>query len=253
MRKNLFRTKLTDATTDQREEIGTMRVEVGGPYGERLFRYVHNGSGGSLTVDSLVSWEGQLGSVANTGTGTTYATRASGSFITDKVVGGTIVTVIDDAGAAGAAPEGEYSIVTKVAALRVDFSPALSAALANADTVNFLRPYRIIAAADGHHVGKVAGIPMATLADGTYGWVQVRGLYPSAIIVAAGTAQAALVPLTAGAGLLDVADLVGADTTTATFSLTNILADLAGVVAYAIQPASSDTVRRKILVRLICE
>ena len=251
--KTLFPSKLTDIDTTQKEELGALRREIDSVYGERLFRYVHNHSGGTLNVDSLVSWEGLLGVVTNNGTGTTYATRASGSFVTDKVKAGSIIVVVDDAGAAGAAPEGEFSIITKVAALRVDFSPALSAALANTDTVNFIRPYRIIAAADGHHIGKVGGIPMASLTDDTFGWIQVRGIYPSALIVAAGTAQAALTPLTAGAGLLDVADLVGADTTTATFSLANILADLAGVVGYSIQAASSDTVRRKIVVRLICE
>lgn len=236
MQKSFFRTQLTDVNTTPYEELGVLRRELGSPYGERLFRYVHNGTGGTLTADEIVAWEGLLGSaVTNTGTGTTYATRASGSFVTDGVASGNFIVVIDDAGAAGAAPEGEYSVVTKVSALRVDFSPAISTALANADTVNFIRPWRIIAGAAGQDRTKVAGIPMADIAAGSYGWIQVRGLYPSANVVAAGTAIAAAVNLQA---------------TTAILVATT---DAYDPIAIAMQTLSSDTVRRKAIVKLWCE
>jgi hypothetical protein len=234
--KNMFRTQLTDVTTTPYEELGVLRREIGSPYGERLFRYVYNGSGGTLTKDEIVAWEGLLGSaVSNTGTGTTYATRGSGSFLTDGVQAGNFIVVIDDAGAAGAAPEGEYSVVTKVSALRVDFSPALSVALANGDTVNFIRPWAIIAGAAGQDRNKVAGVVMADIATGSYGWIQTRGLYPSANMVAAGTA------------------ITAAQNQQATSAVLTPTTDAYDPIAIAMQTLSSDTVRRKAIVKLWCE
>jgi hypothetical protein len=156
-----------------------------------------------------------------------------------------IIHVVDDAGAAGAAPEGEYSFVTKVQALQVDFSPALTAALTTNDTVNFIKRWSVIAAAAAG--GKrTAGIPMASLTAAYCGWIQVRGIYPSADVTAAGTAVAEGDRLRAGAAILEVLP------TTAINANSGLDANEIAVAA-ALQSLASDTVRRKAVVLLQCE
>lgn len=248
--KTICRTALTDTwelAKGHREELGVLREEVDGKYGERWFRAVQNATGGALNKDTLVSYDGVLLSAAvdaAANSGTTFVLRAADSFIADGVKVDDMIIVIDDAGAAGAAPEGEQSFVTGVEALRVDFSPALTAALAANDTVNFIKRWSIIAAAAAH--GKrVAGVPMVNIAAGYGGWVQVRGIYPSANVVAAGTAVAEGDRLAAGAALLTPMATTAANA--------NSGVDVNEVaVATALQSLTSDTVRRKAVVMLQC-
>jgi hypothetical protein len=246
--KTVFGSALTETwlVTKMRDQIGIIRREFDYKLGERWFRCVQNRSGGSLAADTLVMYDGTMTTaVANTGTGTTYATRASGSWITDKALPGDIVHVVDDAGAAGAAPEGETSYLTKVAALRIDFLPALTVALANADTVGIIKPFSIIAAAA--KAGKrVAGVPMADIADGYCGWVQCRGIHMKANVFAAGTALAEGDRLAAGAALLALMATVANNAST-----TDDINEVA--VATALQNLASDTVRRKAVVMLDCQ
>jgi hypothetical protein len=234
---------LTDTSIIPKHILGTLRIEQDDKFGERWFRYCQNKSGGSLVADSSVMYDGSaLGAVTANGGGTTYATRASGSFLTDKVSVGDMIYVVDDAGAAGAAPEGEVSYVTGVTALRVDFLPALTAAIAASDTVSIIKKWALIAAAA--KAGKRgAGIPMVDLADGYCGWVQSRGIYPSANVVAAGTALLEGDRLMHGAAILTPAATVANNAAT-TDDINEV------VVATVLQPLTSDTVRRKAVVLL---
>ena len=243
--KTLFRTALTNVDTAPKEELGVLRVEHDSKYGERTFRYVQNRSGGALNADSLVMFDGPPSAdVTANGGSTGHATRAAGSFITDKYAVGDLVYVVDDGGAAGAAPEGESSFITKVVALRIDFSPVLSAALANTDKVNCIKRFSIIAAA-AKAVHRAAGIPMANIADGSFGWVQNRGIYQSADVVAAGTALAEGDRLAAGAAIL-----IPLATVANNASVTDDINDQA--IATVLQPLATDTVRRKACVMLNC-
>jgi hypothetical protein len=70
---------------------------------------------------------------------------------------------------------------------------------------------------------------MATLADGSYGWVQRNGFHLTALVVAAGTAVAAGAALKPGAGLL----VAAADN-----------ADNGEVVGASVFAVTSDTVLR---------
>lgn len=253
MYKTIFPDAVADVQTDAKkwQEIGLRRLENHPVYGLQEFRYVINRSGGTLAAGSLAAYEGVLNAaVANTGTGTTYATRAANSWITDGAIVGAHFFVVDDAGAAGAAPEGEQSILTRVTALRIDFLPALSAALANADTVNWLRPHHVIAAAAAMNRGKVAGVVQGALVNNAAGWVQTRGLCPEANMVAAGTAVTEDQYLVAGAGILIVNPTVAADYLAATWDYAKVLTGVEGVLGRAVQALTSDTVRRKTLVDL---
>jgi hypothetical protein len=244
MFKSIFRTALTDVHAfPGKEELGVLRVEVDGKYGERWFRYLQNATGSPIAADSFTMYDGNFVSpltIANSTT--TKVIRASGSFVADGYKVDDILIVIDDAGAAGAAPEGESSFITGVRALELDISPALSAAPAVNDTVSVIKRASIIASAAG--AGKrSAGIPMAAIAAGSCGWVQTRGIYPSADVLAAGTAVAEGDRLAAGTAILTVMATVAANA--------NSGVDVNEVaVATALQSLASDTVRRKCVVML---
>lgn len=250
MFKSIFRTALTETHLyPGREELGVLRAECDGKYGERWFRYVQNRTAGALVADALVQYDGTFIASAvtavATGSGVSSVARASGSFVDEKVNVDDIIHVLDDAGAAGAAPEGEVSFVTKVEALKLTFSPALTVAIAVGDTVNVIKRFAAMAAAA--KAGKrTAGIPVVDLAAGYCGWVQVRGIYLNANIVAAGTAVAEGDRLAAGTAILTPLATVANNAST-----TDDINDV--VVATALQAVSSDTVRRKAVVMLDCQ
>lgn len=242
--KTIFTGALDRVDSSPLEELGVLRVEHDSKYGERWFRYVQNRSGGTLALDALVMLDGVAISAITTAanSGTTFALRATGSFITAKMQVDDILVVLDDAGAAGAAPEGEKSFITRVQALRVDFLPALTAALAVNDTVSFIKRWSIIASA-AEVCAKHVGIPMASLATEKYGWMQVRGIYLTADVVAAGTAVAEGARLSPGTALLIPQPAVAANA--------NVGDDIGiVVVARALQSLASDTVLRKCVVDL---
>lgn len=248
MFKSIFRTALTDVTTDCREELGALRVEHDKKYGERWFRYVQNRTGGTLAADSLVMYDGAFtgstGTACTTNTTKTLVKRASGSWITDGVKVDDIIYCLDDAGGAGAAPEGEVSYVTEVSALTLTISPAFTAAVTASDTVDFIKRWSVIAAAA---LGgwRTAGIPMASLLTLTYGWIQTKGIYPTADVTAAGTAITEGARLMPGAAILEIQAAVAANADVATDVY--IIA-----VAQALQALASDTVARKCAVLLNC-
>lgn len=265
--KTLFATRKNDVNASIREfPLGCLRIEIddkepittdpesifpnmtGYLWRERRFRYVQNVSGGTLAKDSLVSGGDQgVASVTTNGGSTTTATRETGSFITDGVQVGDVIAVDDDAGGAGAAPEGEISVVTAVEPTKVTFAPALTTAIASGDIVAFSRPWTIKAATAG--VGlphQLVGIPVADIPNGQFGWIQVYGLYPNANVVAAGTAIFRNDALYAGNGVLTpVAPALTVGTPD------SLRAGVSYVpVAFAVQGVRADTARRKAMVFL---
>lgn len=266
--KYMFPTLLNEVSTTQKEfPMGCLRLEpddkeplTGDPaqvfstmagflWRERRFRYIQNISGGTLNKDSLVMADDLIVATvtATTNTDATKLVRASGNFITDGIKAGDLAYVLDDAGGAGAAPEGEFGVVLRVEALTITLQTALTAAVTASDTVNFLRPWTIKASATGQAgAGRLVGIPMANIATGSYGWIQVSGYYPTADIVAAGTAIVTGSPLYAGTGLLTpVAPVITEGTPNVIIAGTNYRA-----VAEACHAVTTDTVRRKALVYL---
>jgi hypothetical protein len=242
--KTIFKTALTDVDSPSKEELGVLRVEHDSKFGERWFRYVQNRSGGALNADALVMLDGNAIApitVVDT-SGATFALRGSGSFITAKMSPGDILVVVDDQGAAGAAPEGEISYITRVQALRVDFLPALSAILTAGDTISFIKRWSIIAAA-AEICGRHVGIPMANIADGSCGWMQTKGIHPSANVVGAGTAIVEGARLGVGAALLTPLPAIANNA-----GVANDINEV--TVARALQALTTDTVKRKIVVDL---
>jgi hypothetical protein len=122
--------------------------------------------------------------------------------------------------------------------------------VANNDTVQFIRPWTIKATAAGQQgTQRLVGIPMANIATGSYGWIQVWGYYPTADIVAAGTA------ITTGGALYAGTALLTPLAPTLTEGTPNVLTATQNYrsVAEAVHAVTSDTVRRKALVFLLGE
>lgn len=125
-------------------------------------------------------WGGVNGSTAVTGitSGTTTTAVKAASWTADTQ-NGAIFYVSDDAGAAGAAPEGEISIVAKTATGQLTLEPdlPLSAAIASNDAVRTISNWQGEASADGDLnitvLGVVAGRDGIT--SGNYGWVVREG------------------------------------------------------------------------------
>lgn len=266
--KNIFATRLMDVDSTQKEfPLGCLRIEpddkepiTGDPqniftaipgflHRERVFRYVKNGSGGTLSKDTLVQYDfSTLADVtAAANAVVTSIVRSSGSFITDGWKVGDMVMVQDDAGAAGAAPEGEIAIVTNVTALTVTVGVGFTAAVTTSDVVRVIRTWEIRASTVALGMQRrYVGIPMQDIPTLNYGWIQVAGIYPTATIVAAGTTVAEGAPLYAGVSLLTTLGGVLTEGTPNVFTAATSYES----VAIAIQSASSDTVRRKIAVLL---
>jgi hypothetical protein len=229
MRKQVFGTALSDSTTTDVEGIGQTRIESDPVLGDRHYRWVRNGSGGSLAVNSLAGIELGLAAVtAGANTDATKIVRGSSVWVANAY-NGYWVRVLDDAGAAGAAPEGEVAKIANNSTTILTLTAALSAAVTTTDTFQIFRPWHIIAAADAMVASEVAGVLMGTIADGSYGWVQFRGFNLNALVVAAGTTLAAGAGLKAGVGVL----IAAADN-----------ADNGEVVGTSIFAVTTDTVLR---------
>ena len=236
--KSVWGTALADVSTTDIEGLGQCREESAPFYGERIFRWCKNMSGGSLAVGSLVAFE-QLSEAAVTAAVNTDATkvvRATGTF-TPAAITGCFLRVLDDAGAAGAAPEGEVGRIAAATTTTVTLASALTAAVTTGDTFTIHRPFHMIASADGMVKTEVLGVLMATVPNGSYGWVQCKGLNLAANVAAAGTAVTAGTALKAGAGIL----VAGADN-----------ADNGEVIGSVPVAVTTDTVLRTAPVYLDC-
>lgn len=154
-------------------------------FGSRLgwWEVIYYRATGTINEGEIVA-EYQLTITDVDGGSTTTCTEAAGFPATANLLIGGIFHVDDDAGGAGAAPEGESCIITESAAGSITFTPALTAALAANDDVSIHHPYLGVqgAATSGN---AVIGLCLATVAVGEYGFALRRGLYPNAEFVTA--------------------------------------------------------------------
>ena len=153
-------------------QIGWMRDKFGRL---RLFTYRRNVSGSAFAAGDLVSRLREV-ETNQTGTATTSVTGTLNA-ADDHI--DALVIVHDDAGGAGAAPEGEASVVeTNTATVATFYTDLpLSVALAANDDVTFFSP-AVIDAADGDFNFVVCGVSMGAAADNGYGWFQFQGVHP---------------------------------------------------------------------------
>jgi hypothetical protein len=159
-------------------EIAWMRDKFGHL---RCYTFRQNVSGSAFAAGDLTSRKLEV-ETNQTGTATTTVV---GSFTADEHIGA-LAIVHDDAGAAGAAPEGEASIVASnsatVATLETDLP--WSVALASGDDVTLISPNLIDSAANDPNF-VVCGVAMGAPADDGWGWFQFQGVHPAAAHTAA--------------------------------------------------------------------
>lgn len=180
-------------------------------FGPRIVKYVRNVSGSAILKSELMAYAAdganvKSTSVANITSGTTTSFVTTG--LTANRHDGMIAYVLDNATTAGAAPEGESSIVATntatVVTLEKDYP--YSAALAANDDIELIATYQVEDSAAADEAWTVAGVvlPFDGISNMNYGWIHVEGTCPvqsanSAVEgdpLESGVAQ--VTPLTAG-------------------------------------------------------
>lgn len=174
---------------------------------------------------------GVNGTVVITNQTGTSATSVTTTGLTANAHRGAIIYVHDDAGGAGAAPEGEVSICTTNTTTVITLDPDMpfSVALANGDDVTSISTWAVEDSADGDLSVTVQGVVLgsAGVTASQYGWLMMEGMTRAK----AGTnAITAFNPVVAGANIVDAFGTDGQElwvgTALATYTGDNVAATL---------------------------
>lgn len=193
-----WQTQLDSSSTTALEQLGTVRYDWHPIFGTRKFKYVKFTE--SVGVGEPVRYQAPVALTATAGSTTSVTVAIASAGLYD----GYTLSVFDDAGAAGAAPEGQVARIKKstTTGIEIEADDAFSAAVAVNDVVHVSAPWAVSRTAGGEIALLVAGVATAAQDAADYGWVQMSGGYPSALAVAAGTALAEGAPVVAGARLV---------------------------------------------------
>lgn len=208
-------------------------------HGECEFLWVCNRSGSDLSRGALVKFYTK--SITATGGSTSTFVCSSGTFEDSEEVWNNLY-ILDDAGGAGAAPEGEFGLITKNTTTTLTIqTPAsnkkFTAAVASGDTGRITSRCQVVSSAAGDQRGEVAGIVVASsLPDDYWGWVAIKGDYVGALVKAS-TAITVDKALIADTGRLTISSSSGQDL----------------ILAYALVGCSADIDSDFIPVKLDCK
>lgn len=144
-------------------------------YSDILARFVWNRSGGTLAQGALAKFY-RL-SVANITAGAVNSFTSAAAFVADEQVSN-MAYVLDNADAAGAAPEGQMRFIVKNTANICYVQPNFSVALAVNDDIEIRSRTNVIASAAGDSNGEIAGAVLAPdgIPDNYGGWVCKEGI-----------------------------------------------------------------------------
>lgn len=227
--------ELTASTTTPVFPYGAIYKDLHPTLGPREFKYVQFHAAASRGdsarfLDPI--------SVTNITSGATTSVTLTGAGWTANLYKGGLLRCLDDAGGAGAAPEGEIARIKSntTDTIYLESSDAFSTAPAANDDFQIILPWAVQDAAAGDVARNVAGVAMATQAQYSWGWVQYKGLNPYVNVVAAGTAITTKKSLITGTNVLT-------DGSTSAAELR---------VGFAMHAVTSDTVARYALVDLNC-
>ena len=150
-------------------------------FGTRIFQYGRNTSGGAVVQGALQSRLADV-AVSNLTSGTTISATKAAAWTADKHVG-EMLYVTDNDDSAGAAPEGEVSIISSNSAgvANVDPNYAFTVALAANDDLDTISPgWHWQAAAASDKAQEVKGVVVAKsgLTSLYYGFLQCYGICP---------------------------------------------------------------------------
>lgn len=236
--QSVWQTTLGAADSEAKEQPGRVRWTYDAIFGRRGFIYLRCDQSGGCSAGALQKRIGLI-DVPNIASGTTTSIVPGAALsVSDKYVGG-LLYCLDDAGAAGAAPEGEIGLITKqtTTLIEVDSNDPFSVSPALNDDFKIFYPWAVSNAAASDSAYEVAGVAMATLTQYQWGWFQFFGLHPSVNAVAAGTALTAGEAVVAGTAVVDN----GAAAVATHLHI--------GITKIGLQ---SDTVLRKAAVELFC-
>ena len=173
-----------DLNTDSADPLyrpGAINMSVDA-YGWRVFKYVKNISNSAVARGETLSYAADganvmTTTVSNITAGSTTSATTTGLTADDH--DGKILFVLDKDATAGAAPEGECSIISDNTAtiISLEDNYALSVALAVNDDLEMITNWQVNDAADGDEAWTVAGVVIGNdgFADNNYGWVQIEG------------------------------------------------------------------------------
>ena len=193
-----WQTQLDSSSASPLEQLGALRLDWHPIFGHRKFKYVKFTE--SVGVGEPVRYQAPVALTATAGSTTTVTVAIASVGLYD----GYTLSVFDDAGAAGAAPEGQVARIkhNTTTGLEIEAEDAFSVAVAVNDVVHVSAPWAVARTAGGEIASLVAGVATADQAAADYGWVQTSGGYPSALAVAAGTALVEGAAVVAGARLV---------------------------------------------------
>jgi hypothetical protein len=177
-------------------------------FGPKIFRYGHNRSGSVQAQSELASRVGDANgvkAVTDITSGTTLSATKVGAWTADLEVGA-LFYVFDNDDSAGAAPEGEVSIVKSNTAdkITLEDSMPLTVALAANDDVRTMATYGVDDSVDGDFAYAVFGVVVGRdgISDKNYGFYQSWGVCPRVLVLASSA-------LTVGEGVVADAARVG--------------------------------------------
>jgi hypothetical protein len=177
-------TELDASDSTPKESPGSVRTVVDPVFGYRQFEYVQ-----FSYAAAAGEWVSKVGVVAlaSAASGTTTSVTTTG--LTANAYQYGLLRCKDDAGAAGAAPEGEIAriIENSTTVIYVNAADAFSVAPAVGDAFDIILPHRVEQMTSGDMAVDVRGVSMVTQTTDYWGWAQFYGLCPIAKVVAAGT------------------------------------------------------------------
>lgn len=158
-------------------------------FGMRIFQYGQTQQSGGMSKGELSARLADVTGTVTAATGEVNDTThlADTTNFTADVEAGKICMITDDAGAAGAAPEGECSIVVAntVTQLTLDPNYPLSSAPGVGDTYANRSVYHHDDSADGDLAVNILGLVMADRTALGFGWLQMYGFNPGALYTTA--------------------------------------------------------------------
>lgn len=231
----IWNTTLDSSSSTPLENLGAIREDYHPVFGHRRFEYVRFDQSGGSDLNQIVSSRANV-TITNISSGTTTTITTSGLTANDLVGG--LLRCSDDAGGAGAAPEGESGVIVAntTTVITIDSQDAFSVSPAVNDDFIVILPHSVIDSASGDIAANVRGVTMAAQDQYDYGWVQFSGLHPAVAAIAAGTT------ITAGKSLI-------ADTNVVTNGSTSAIELRVGFARSAL---TTDTVLRTLPVDLFC-
>jgi hypothetical protein len=154
-------------------------------FGRRVFMYGRTRQAGGQSKGELCARLADVTGTVTAAAGEVNSTSqlAATTVFTAGVEEGKLCIITDDAGGAGAAPEGEVAVITDNTASQLTFDPGYRLTVAPAVSDTF-RDYSVWAhddSADGDLAINIMGIVMADRTAAYYGWTQIYGLNPGAL------------------------------------------------------------------------